>query len=810
MATSLEEEEEAKTAFFNQLAALNNESDVDEEDLKFEQHLRKTTRKYFEQTRKRSPRKPTPAADSRVPTPAKRPLRQPERTASAPTPGTAATTSRTVIESSPDVGTRGKKVQAGDLSFIEDTPLQDLAPGAKQTLRRSSTNPLRNSTLARTLSDQSPCVTPSMTGKRKRNSTDKIVQIPESEQILRGLSLFYVPDNDVNKVRKERINRARGYGAEWTRHILSATHVIIDKNLRYQDVESVVAPVAGKASVSIVNEDYPLDCIRFRTILPTGQARFQVKGSPAIKQPSAPSPPVEPEVSQRSLQLKAPRNSRAPPPATPSEKYTQPNSVGQSQHEPSNALNSSQGEWRDTSEPVIPSSQEFQGGRAESSRPSSPDPNDELSQLIQLVQQDYKDLPPIGDEDADEQDVDSKAGSADDDNTADVDSGSGSEGEREKEKKRARNTSSAKKNTSFEDRFACNRGGTKDKTSDHENPNARTIEILQQMLDYYSKTNDTWRIQTYRKVIGILKKQTVKIATKEQAMELYDVGPRLGAKIEEIVNTDRLQRLEHALNDPMSEVLSRFMGIYSVGQSTAEKWIAKGYRTLDDLREKAHLSPNQQIGIDHYEDLNTRIPRREVEALGAYVRRHAGKIDRKVELLIGGSYRRGADSSGDIDFIVTKKGTTSSGDLKAFLDELVAVLTKKDFLVASLATSHSDKDCPGSKWHGCCVLPRMPGTSNDNDDYRPIWRRIDILLVPETEYGAALIYFTGNDIFNRSIRLLASRKEMRLNQRGLYKHALRGPGRVKIAEGELVEGRDEKRIFEVLGVKWRAPDQRWC
>jgi DNA polymerase lambda/DNA polymerase IV len=143
------------------------------------------------------------------------------------------------------------------------------------------------------------------------------------------------------------------------------------------------------------------------------------------------------------------------------------------------------------------------------------------------------------------------------------------------------------------------------------------------------------------------------------------------------------------------------------------------------------------------------------------------------------------------------------------------VLTRRGFLVATLASLHGrhhNASIAGSKWHGCCVLPpeASPGGGRETTPRAPIWRRIDFLLVPETEFGAALIYFTGNDIFNRSMRLLASRKGMRLNQRGLYKEVMRGPGRVKVTEGELVEGRDEKKIFEILGVKWREPRERWC
>ena len=105
----------------------------------------------------------------------------------------------------------------------------------------------------------------------------------------------------------------------------------------------------------------------------------------------------------------------------------------------------------------------------------------------------------------------------------------------------------------------------------------------------------------------------------------------------------------------------------------------------------------------------------------------------------------------------------------------------------------------GSKWHGACALPGSK-----------IWRRIDLLYVPWNELGAALIYFTGNDIFNRSIRLLASKKGMRLNRHGLYADVMRGQKREKMTEGRLLEGASEVKIFEILGVPWRPPELRIC
>jgi DNA polymerase lambda/DNA polymerase IV len=459
-----------------------------------------------------------------------------------------------------------------------------------------------------------------------------------------------------------------------------------------------------------------------------------------------------------------------------------------------------------------------------------------LSECIELLQQ-YKDLPL----DTEEDDLLSAKDAQEADSDSEIEERSADERAR---KRTAKTRRKGQKDITFEERFACNRGGTKDAPVDATNPNAKTIEILQSMCDYYTRTNDTWRTMAYRKAIATLRRQTThKITTEDEAYRLPNIGARLAAKIQEIATTNRLRRLEYTHDSPLDQALALFLGVYGAGTSRAHRWIAQGHRTLDDLLHKAaDLTPHQRLGVERYADLNTRIPRAEVAKLFAYVQREAARLDPGVELLVGGSYRRGAESSGDIDIIVTRRGTEGASELVPFLEELVEVLTRKGFLVATLAALHANrvgKDGAGSKWHGCCVLPSDeegeadpnpdPNTNTDGggsgggggssssssssgapQKKAPLWRRIDFLLVPEAEYGAALIYFTGNDIFNRSLRLLASKKGMRLNQRGLYKEVLRGKNRAKVTEGQLLEGRDEKRIFELLGVKWREPWERWC
>ena len=364
----------------------------------------------------------------------------------------------------------------------------------------------------------------------------------------------------------------------------------------------------------------------------------------------------------------------------------------------------------------------------------------------------------------------------------------------EEEKPRKTKQKKGSFNKSWQDTFSCM--SKHDGAGKSANPNARTIEVLQQMVDYYERDQDHWRLTAYRRAIAALRKQDRKITTEEEAFAIPFVGQRLAAKIEEIVWTNKLRRLENTNLDSNAEVLQLFMAIYGVGLKQATKWVDQGHKSIPELLEKAHLTKNQKIGIAHYEDFKTRIPRAEMDRHDQYVRETCSKIDNTIQFTIGGSYRRGAADSGDVDFIVTKPGATIDNIRTIILDRVIPKLFDKDYLKVGLATT--DK-VDGSKWHGAAALP---GTT--------IWRRIDFLLVPWDEIGAALIYFTGNDIFNRSMRLLASKKGMRLNQRGLWKDVIRGRNSERITQGNLVEGRDEKKIFELLGVPWRPPHQRIC
>ncbi|KAI1661462.1 hypothetical protein F4813DRAFT_385992 [Daldinia decipiens] len=791
----MENQLEEKVAFFERLEAYTNDDDDDGEDdiLGADEEAYRQKTKAFYSVAPTTSKNGSPTALRGVGAAPMELASDPIHSNSDPDVEIIAVTPRC---NEPRTG--GLSLQAS-ISVSNKTVPETASAAARQPPRRT-TRSMRSSLLtihSSPKSDPSPSV---RMGKRKKEAPLKLA--PEARRIFKDLLFFYIPNDDINPARRLQIRKAREHGATWCRKLDEATHIIVDKKLTYTDIERQLQDDPRWSEKVLVNENYPIDCLKHRIIANPNQSQYKVSGTPT----PAEKPADKTELSRldnddASLELKPSRRKSA-------RRYRSPvlstQSYSQSSSQRSAALISSSKRQRNKSATGNAQPAHAQNEAPPSKQAIETGVDDELTQCISemkatgnsdlfsdsLMDNDDPAGPPLTDE-------------------VEVLSDSSSSDDRRPWKRRTRSsTGHSKGKNPWQEKFICMKGGTKDHTD--SNPNAETIKVLQEMLDQHTLTGDNFRIRAYRLAIATLRMQSKKISTAEEARGLPNIG-RIADKIEEIVTTNRLRQLEYALDDPRRKIIGLFLQIYGVGQIQAHKWVAQGFRTLDDLKNKADLNTNQKIGLEHFDDLNTRIPRREVEALADCVKDTAAAIDRNVELIIGGSYRRGADSSGDIDLIVTKKGTSSTSQLAPFLNQLVDTLSREGFLTVALAAHHGNGDDTdgGSKWHGCCVLPEsaFPGPQSE---YRPIWRRIDILLVPRTELGAALIYFTGNDIFNRSIRLLAQKKGMRLNQRGLFGNVPRGQGNTKVNEGTLLEGRDEKKIFEILGVRWREPHERWC
>jgi len=193
-----------------------------------------------------------------------------------------------------------------------------------------------------------------------------------------------------------------------------------------------------------------------------------------------------------------------------------------------------------------------------------------------------------------------------------------------------------------------------------------------------------------------------------------------------------------------------------------------------------------------------------VEQIGKVVETAAHKLHPDIQSQVTGSYRRGKLDCGDIDIVISRPNVDNGDETFMIMDFILKELIEQGFLVDHLSLPVWEDNMATQlkhfKYMGICKLP------GENQ----IHRHIDILVVPWMHLGAVMLYFTGNDICNRSMRLLASNRGMRLSDKGLFDNVLRGKGRKKINDGRWVAGRTEREIFDYLKIKYLEPYEREC
>lgn len=145
--------------------------------------------------------------------------------------------------------------------------------------------------------------------------------------------------------------------------------------------------------------------------------------------------------------------------------------------------------------------------------------------------------------------------------------------------------------------------------------------------------------------------------------------------------------------------------------------------------------------------------------LGAYLREFKGVED----VTPAGSLRRGRETVGDLDLLVTGRDHQGIAHHFASFPGVAQILAKGEDKVS---------------------------VKLKND------MQVDIRLLERHSYGAALQYFTGSKEHNVALRDRAKRRGWKLSEYGLF-------------EGnKVIASRDEKDIYEKLGLEWIPPELR--
>jgi DNA polymerase (family X) len=293
------------------------------------------------------------------------------------------------------------------------------------------------------------------------------------------------------------------------------------------------------------------------------------------------------------------------------------------------------------------------------------------------------------------------------------------------------------------------------------------------------KGENTFRINSYRKaarVIGDLSEDIEALAKAGKLIDIPGIGMGMAEKIVEYLNTGKMSKYEEVMKGISEEtvmlmqipglgpktvaMLNRELGIVSLGD--LEKAIQQGSLTgLFGIGDKK--IENIVKGIKLFKSSQQRIS---IGMAFPVVKRIIEELSRNRQIRniqSAGSLRRMKETVGDIDILVT--GSDGASIVKSFvaMKGVTQVLSAGD-------TKGSVRVDEGVQ--------------------------VDLRVVQEDEYGAALQYFTGSKEHNVHLREIAKKKGYKISEYGIFK------GDKKVG------GQLEEDIYKIIGMDWIPPELR--
>lgn len=305
--------------------------------------------------------------------------------------------------------------------------------------------------------------------------------------------------------------------------------------------------------------------------------------------------------------------------------------------------------------------------------------------------------------------------------------------------------------------------------------NEEFIQLMEKLSDIMLKQGEPFRARAYQKAQETIMTYQSDILSPNDLKNKPGIGSTIMEKLEEYTNTGTLRVLEREKNNP-ANILAE---VYGIGPKKAKELVDNGILSISQLRENQHLLNDiQKVGLKYYEDVLKRIPREEIIEYEKIFERNFAKQEKSDSFEIVGSYRRGAESSGDIDVVIASKNS------RVFVDFIDSLIRQK--IIVEVLSRGPTK---------CLVIAKIP----QSDSYR----RVDFLYTPLDEFPFAILYFTGSKIFNTVMRHIALSKGLTMNEHGLYKFE----GKKK---GDKVDHifRSEKDIFDYLNLEYKPPVER--
>ena len=295
---------------------------------------------------------------------------------------------------------------------------------------------------------------------------------------------------------------------------------------------------------------------------------------------------------------------------------------------------------------------------------------------------------------------------------------------------------------------------------------------------------DSFRIRSYRNGATAVEGHPERIEDILQdparsVTEIPGIGKGLAVVLAEIVQRRSCERRDLLLQKFPPTALE-FLKIQGLGPKSIAL-ILEHYRisTMDELErlaqeEKLRVLPRMGAKLEEkvlrsiaqYRQRSGRYLLSYVEGIAREVIDELGKVGGVEQITPAGSLRRGRETVGDLDLLVT--GPHPAAVLDRFVkyprvDEVLALGENK----ASAKVGHEGL-------------------------------QVDLRVLPRETIGAAMQYFTGSKDHNVAVRTRAVKMGLKLSEYGLF----------RAADEARVAGETEAGIYEALGLPWIPPELR--
>lgn len=308
--------------------------------------------------------------------------------------------------------------------------------------------------------------------------------------------------------------------------------------------------------------------------------------------------------------------------------------------------------------------------------------------------------------------------------------------------------------------------------------NQQVAGLLTEIADLLEISSaNAFRVRSYREAARAIEFHTSPLAAQEgtgHIQAIRGVGASIAGKVREMIDSGTCQYLEE-LRAQLPPTLPELLKVPGLGpKKVAVLHKHLHVASLEDLQgalERGEIRQLPGFGAKTEENL-----RRSLALVTAGTARHllsealtvAQDIMSRLEgpnkasrLAYAGSLRRGRDTIGDVDILATSAHPDTVFDLFC-------------------------------SYQGAEVLARGETKATIRT---PAALQVDLRVVSEESFGAALQYFTGSVSHNVRLRKMAGEQGLKINEYGVFRGEAPQP----------VASREEEDVYRAVGLPWIAP-----